>query len=50
MPKRLSEAINRRRKDNTIVQMKTGIGHTLIYRTLQRKLKNEITIALLTPE
>jgi len=41
MPKSLSEDVNLRRKDNTIVQMKRRIGHTLIYKTIHSKLKDE---------
>jgi hypothetical protein len=38
---RYSEAVNRRRTNNTMPKIKRIKGHTTIYKTLSRKLKIE---------
>ena len=41
MPNGQSEAVNRKRADNTMVKRKSTKGQTTIYKTLCRKLKIE---------
>jgi hypothetical protein len=41
IPKGYSEAINRRRTDNTMIKRKRTKGQTTIYKTLHRKLTTE---------
>jgi len=41
IPKGQSEAVIRRRTDNTMAKRKRSKGHTLVYKTLHRKLEME---------
>ena len=41
IPKGQSEAVTRRRRDNTMTKRKKTKGQTTIYKTLHRKLKIE---------
>jgi hypothetical protein len=47
IPKRKSEAINRRRVDNPLIKRKRTKQQTMIYKTIHRKIDMHITMTLL---